>query len=42
MNKNIVWWVGVKNKDFSSKYGGFDYSDIDYLKYNSQGEHRIL
>ena len=25
MSKNVVWWVGVKNKDFSSKYGGFDY-----------------
>jgi hypothetical protein len=28
-------WVNYRLKDF-------DYSDIDYLKYNSQGEHRIL
>ena len=23
--KNVVWWVGMKNKDLSDKYGGFEY-----------------
>ena len=25
MAKNVVWWIGVKNKQLSDKYGGFEY-----------------
>ena len=30
MKKIVVWWIGVKNKDLSNKYGGFDY--FEYSK----------
>ena len=25
MKKNVVWWIGIKNKNLSDKYGNFDY-----------------
>ena len=26
--KNVVWWIGVKNEQYSEKYGGWDWMDI--------------
>lgn len=28
MKKNVVFWVGVKNKQYSEKYGGWEWMDI--------------
>ena len=28
MKKNVIFWVGVKNKTYSEKYGGWDWMDI--------------
>ena len=28
MKKNVIFWVGVKNKHYSEKYGGWDWMDI--------------
>ena len=28
MKKNVLWWIGVKNKQYSEKYGGWDWMDI--------------
>tara|TARA_Y100000310_G_C20672215_1_gene810903 strand:+ start:1460 stop:2818 length:1359 start_codon:yes stop_codon:yes gene_type:complete len=28
MKKNVVFWVGVKNQQYSEKYGGWDWMDI--------------
>ena len=28
MKKNVVFWVGVKNKKYSEKYGGWEWMDI--------------
>ena len=28
MKKNVIWWIGVKNKKYSEKYGGWDWVDI--------------
>lgn len=28
MKKNVVWWVGVKNEQYSEKYGGWEWMDI--------------
>jgi len=28
MSKNVVFWVGVKNEEYSEKYGGWEWMDI--------------
>jgi len=28
MKKNVVWWIGVKNEQYSEKYGGWEWMDI--------------
>ena len=28
MKKNVIFWVGVKNKHYSEKYGGWEWMDI--------------
>ena len=28
MKKNVVFWVGVKNEQYSEKYGGWEWMDI--------------
>ena len=27
MSKNVIWWVGVKNEQYSEKYGGWEWLD---------------
>ena len=31
MKKNVVFWVGVKNKKYSEKYGGWEWMDYSRI-----------